>query len=226
MAIIATPVKISKEPSYINLEISDEEIKLLRKIFEILESDPLANDFLEPVDYVALNILDYPKIITNPMDLGTVKKNLHAYIYPTFKEFLDDINLIWKNCRTYNQPGSDIVKMANHCEKIFNKNLDRIFKNYKSKKVTRNNESEKLTPAEKVRFAEIIRTQNNETLQQIVKLILKEAPKAIDDSDSEKFQIKLGGIDYRVYDLIIKLIESYMNKEKEKEKKGGDSAKK
>ena len=223
MSIIVTPTKISKEPSYLHLELGDEEIKLLRKIFEILENDPLAYDFLEPVDYVALNILDYPKIITNPMDLGTVKKNLHSYVYPTFKEFLDDINLIWKNCRTYNQPGSDIVKMANHCEKIFNKNLDKLFKNYKSKKITRN-EGEKLTPSEKVKFAELIRTQNNETLQQIVKLILKEAPKAIDDSDSEKFQIKLGGIDYRVYDKIIKLIENYINKEKEK--KGKDSEKK
>ena len=81
-----------------------------------------------------------------------------------------------------------------------------------------------MTPSEKVKFAELIRTQNNETLQQIVKLILKEAPKAIDDSDSEKFQIKLGGIDYRVYDMIIKLIENYINKEKEK--KGKDSEKK
>ena len=218
MSLMITPTKTPKEPPYLNLEIGDEEIKILHKIFEILEEDPLAYDFLEPVDYVALNILDFPKIITHPMDLGTVKKKLYDYAYPTFKEFLDDINLIWKNCRTYNQQGSDIVKMANHCEKIFNKNLERLFKNYKNKKVVRG-EGEKLSASDKVKFAEIIRTQNNETLQQIVKLILKEAPKAIDDSDSGKFMIKLGGIDYRVYDLIIKLIENYMNKEKEKEKK-------
>ena len=217
MSIITTPTKTQKDPPYLSLEIGNEEIKILHKIFEILEGDPLAYDFLEPVDYVALNILDYPKIITNPMDLGTVKKNLYAYTYPTMKEFLDDINLIWRNCRTYNQPGSDIVKMANHCEKIFNKNLEKLFKNYKSKKIIRG-DGEKLSSSDKVKFAEIIRTQNNETLQQIVKLILKEAPKAIDDSDSGKFMIKLGGIDYRVYDLIIKLIENYMNKEKEKEK--------
>ena len=126
MSIITTPTKTQKDPPYLSLEIGNEEIKILHKIFEILEGDPLAYDFLEPVDYVALNILDYPKIITNPMDLGTVKKNLYAYTYPTMKEFLDDINLIWRNCRTYNQPGSDIVKMANHCEKIFNK----IWKNF------------------------------------------------------------------------------------------------
>ena len=173
MSSSVTPAKL-KEPPYLKVEIGDSEIKLLEKVFEVIEKDPLAFDFLEPVDYIGLNILDYPKIITHPMDLGTVKKNLLEHKYINFKEFLDDINLIWSNCRTYNLPGSDIVKMANHCEKIFNKNLDKIFRNYNKKKVNKN-DNEKLTPNEKVRFAEIIRQQTNETLQQIVKLLLKEA---------------------------------------------------
>ena len=208
----------TKEPAYYKIELGEEEKKKLDKIFETMENDGQAIDFLAPVDYIGLGIPDYPTIITNPMDLGTVKKNLDNGEYKIFQDFMNDINLIWKNCKTYNQPGSDIVKMANHCEKIFNKNLEKLFKNYKSKKIIRG-DGEKLSSSDKVKFAEIIRTQNNETLQQIVKLILKEAPKAIDDSDSGKFMIKLGGIDYRVYDLIIKLIENYMNKEKEKEKK-------
>ena len=210
MSTSATPIKL-KEPSYLKMEIKDEEIKLLVKIFEILEKDPLAFDFLEPVDYIALNILDYPKIITNPMDLGTVKKNLLEYKYSNFKDFLDDINLIWKNCRTYNLPGSEIVKMANHCEKIFNKNLDKSFKNYNKIKKINRNENDKLTADEKVKLAEIIKQQANETLQQVIKLLLKEAPKAIDDSDSEKFKIKLDSIEYKVHDMIIKLIDNSSN---------------
>ena len=210
MSTSVTPIKF-KEPSYLKMEIGDDEIKLLEKIFEIVEKDPLAFDFLEPVDYIALNILDYPKIITNPMDLGTVKKNLLEYKYTNFKDFLDDINLIWRNCRTYNLPGSDIVKMANHCEKLFNKNLDKSFKNYNKIKKINKNENGKLTAEEKVKFAEIIKQQANETLQQIIKLLLKEAPKAIDDSDSEKFKIKLDYIEYKVHDMIIKLIDNCSN---------------
>ena len=210
MSTSVTPTKL-KEPSYLKMEIGEEEIKLLGKIFEIVEKDPLAFDFLEPVDYIALNILDYPKIITNPMYLGTLKKNLLEYKYSNFKAFLDDINLIWKNCRTYNLPGSDIVKMANHCEKIFNKNLDKTFKNYNKIKRINRNENDKLTAEEKVKFAEIIKQQGNETLQQIIKLLLKEAPKAIDDSDSEKFKIKLDSIEYKVHDMIIKLIDNSSN---------------
>ena len=200
-----------KEPSYLKMEIGEEEIKMMGKVFEVVEKDPLAYDFLEPVDYIALGILDYPKIITNPMDLGTVKRKLYDYKYPTFEELLEDINLIWKNCRTYNQPGSDIVKMANHCEKIFSKNFDKVFKNYSNNKKAVKNENEKLSAGEKVKFAEIIRQQSNGTLQKIVKLLLKEAPKVIDDSDSEKFQIKLDLIEYKIYEMIIKLIESANN---------------
>ena len=66
----------SKEPAYYKNEITDEEIIKLEKIFDIIEKDRKSYEFLEPVDYVGLNILDYPKIITHPMDLGTLKKNL------------------------------------------------------------------------------------------------------------------------------------------------------
>ena len=210
MSTSVTPTKL-KEPSYLKLEMGEEEIKLVEKVFEIIEKDPLAFDFLEPVDYISLNILDYPKIITNPMDLGTVKKKLLNHDYSNFREFIEDVNLIWNNCRTYNLPGSDIVKMANHCEKVFNKNMDKTFKNYNKIKKINKTENEKLTPNEKVKFADIIRQQTNETLQQIIKLLLKEAPRAIDDTDSEKFQIKLDSIEYKIYEMIIKLIENCNN---------------
>ena len=64
----------SKEPAYYKNEINEEDIKKLEKIFDTMEKDSQAYEFLAPVDYIALNILDYPKIITHPMDLGTVKK--------------------------------------------------------------------------------------------------------------------------------------------------------
>ena len=214
MSSSVIPIKV-KEPAYLKVEIGENEIKLLEKIFEIMEKDQLAFEFLEPVDYIGLNILDYPKIIKYPMDLGTVKKHLLEHKYTNFMELLDDVNLIWSNCRTYNLPGSDIVRMANHCEKLFNKNLDKTFKNYHKMKKVNKNDNEKLTANEKVRFAEIIRQQTNETLQKIVKLLLKEAPKAIDDSDSEKFQIRLDSIEYKIHDMVINLIENCNNNDKE-----------
>ncbi len=40
----------------------------------------------EPVDWKALNILDYPKKVKNPMDLGTIRKKLHNSEYHTIEE--------------------------------------------------------------------------------------------------------------------------------------------
>ena len=53
----------------------DEEAKLQQLLSGLINAyDSLA--FREPVDWKALNLMDYPTIITNPMDLGTVKKNI------------------------------------------------------------------------------------------------------------------------------------------------------
>lgn len=200
----------SKEPPYLKNEITDDDIKLLTKVFEGMENYNQAAEFLAPVDYVALNLPDYPTIIKNPMDLGTAKNKLLKGEYDTFEDLLKDIDLIWTNCRTYNLPGSEIVKMANHCEKNFKKLMDKNFKNYQNKSSTKNNKNEniKLTVAEKTNLVEKIREQNNDTLTQIVKMLLKEAPKAVEDIDSEKLQIKVDYLDRKMYDNIINLIES------------------
>ena len=199
----------SKEPAYYKNEITDEEIKKLEKIFDTIERDNQAYEFLAPVDYVALNILDYPKIITHPMDLGTVKKNLLNGEYKIFQDFMSDLNLIWKNCRTYNLPGSEIVKMANHCDKKMKSLIDKQFKNYKGKGDTSKtkNENSSLTLSDKSKLIESIRGQSNEGLTQIVKIILKECPKGIEDIDNEKLQIKIDLLDYRTYDLINHYLE-------------------
>ena len=210
----------SKEPAYYKNEINEEEIKKLEKIFDTMEKDSQAYEFLQPVDYIALNILDYPKVISHPMDLGTVKKNLLNGEYKIFQDIMSDISLIWKNCRTYNLPGSEIVKMANHCDKKIKQLIDKQFKNYQNKGTNKNkNENNTLTLAEKTKLIENIREQPNEGLTQIVKIILKECPKGIEDIDSEKLQIKVDLLDKKTYDLINQFLEknnSPANNEKSK----------
>ena len=55
-----------------------------------------------PVDPVALNIPNYPSVITRPMDLGTIEKKLKANEYPTPQAVLDDFTLMVQNARTFN----------------------------------------------------------------------------------------------------------------------------
>ena len=214
----------SKDPAYYKNEINEEEIKKLEKIFETMEKDSQAYEFLQPVDYIALNILDYPKVISHPMDLGTVKKNLLNGEYKIFQDIMSDISLIWKNCRTYNLPGSEIVKMANHCDKKIKQLIDKQFKNYQNKggSTKNKNENSTLTLSEKTKLIESIREQPNEGLTQIVKIILKECPKGIEDIDSEKLQIKVDLLDKKTFDSINQYLEknnSSSNNDKSKSSK-------
>ena len=217
----------SKEPAYYKTEISDEEKKKLEKVFDTIEKDVQAYEFLNPVDYIGLNILDYPKIITHPMDLGTVKKNLFNGDYKTMQDFMSDINLIWQNCRTYNLPGSEIVKMANHCDKRFRQLVDKQFKNYRNKaeSIKSKSSNTSLSLEEKTKLIEGIKEQSNEGLTQIVKIILKECPKGIEDIDNEKLQIKIDLLDYRTYELINQYLEKNNSGNMTNNEKGKSSKK-
>lgn len=55
---------------------------------------------------LALGLIDYPQIIKTPMDLGTVKKNLKNNKYKYVEETIQDIQLVWDNCKKYNAEGS------------------------------------------------------------------------------------------------------------------------
>jgi hypothetical protein len=70
---------------------------------------PEAFPFNEPVDPVKLGIPDYFEVITHPMDFSTIKKNLDTEQYHTFTEFIADVNLVFRNARTYNPSGNDLV---------------------------------------------------------------------------------------------------------------------
>ncbi|XP_071392193.1 bromodomain testis-specific protein [Centroberyx affinis] len=75
--------------------------------------------FRQPVDAVALHLPDYYAIITNPMDLGTIKKRLQNNYYWKGLECIQDFNAMFTNCYMYNRPTDDIVYMAQNLEKLF-----------------------------------------------------------------------------------------------------------
>ncbi|KAJ3370177.1 histone acetyltransferase [Kappamyces sp. JEL0680] len=81
--------------------------------------------------FLTSGVADYYDIIKNPMgnarplmlDLRTLDENVESDKYQTADQFIDDVNLIWTNCRTYNQDGSTYVKCANRLEKWFKERL-------------------------------------------------------------------------------------------------------
>ncbi len=50
--------------------------------------------------------------LQNPMDLGTIHARLSKGRYPSAEAVWADIQLVWRNCRTYNEAGSEVFKAA------------------------------------------------------------------------------------------------------------------
>ena len=77
--------------------------------------------FLEPVDPIKLNIPDYPTIIKNPMDFGTIKSNLSSNKYQKMDEFIRDIHLVFDNCFLYNGENSYVSGLCKQVKEEFKK---------------------------------------------------------------------------------------------------------
>ncbi|CAJ1955299.1 unnamed protein product [Cylindrotheca closterium] len=87
----------------------------MRLILARLISHPQHNKkglFNNPVDAEALGLVDYNKIIAEPMDLGTVKRRLHGLSYKSRSEVAREIRLVFTNAMTYNPPPNIVHKCA------------------------------------------------------------------------------------------------------------------
>ena len=106
----------------------DDEVKLkLQNILSSLTSLKESSEFLEPVDFIKYNIPDYPKVIKYPRDLNLIKYRLENNIYKTLQEFVNDVQLVWDNCHTYNPPKNQITQCARICEQKFKNEFNKIF---------------------------------------------------------------------------------------------------
>lgn len=84
-----TSRRVSRTPSYLIKDIGNDGtahlthglrrcVTLLRSVMGVRGKSEW---FLEPVDYVKLALVDYPRIIKRPMDLGTIRKKLEGGTY-------------------------------------------------------------------------------------------------------------------------------------------------
>ncbi|XP_028318100.1 bromodomain-containing protein 2-like isoform X2 [Gouania willdenowi] len=98
------------------------ELQLCRNILKDLLSkkhSAYAWPFYKPVDVKALQLHDYHDIITQPMDLSTVKKKLERREYQDVQSFASDVRLIFSNCYEYNSPSEEVNTLARKLESVF-----------------------------------------------------------------------------------------------------------
>ncbi|CDS01242.1 hypothetical protein [Sporisorium scitamineum] len=142
------PASAPSKPYDGPLEMTAAQLKFAQSTLKSLKSRREAIAFLAPVDPVALGIPQYPQIITNPMDFGTIdiKLALTALVlkpnskpgdkakqapqwgldpskdaYRRMDDFENDVRLVFYNCATFNGPESPYTQNARVLEAAFNK---------------------------------------------------------------------------------------------------------
>lgn len=208
---------IQKKDPYINIK------KVLSELFECEDSI----NFREPVDYKKLGLFDYPIIIKNPMDLSTIKKKLKLKKYKKIQDFVDDVQTIWENCKSYNVEGSAIckeaLKMEKHAKRLFKKYLNMKKIHEKKNNITKINNSPNpqittndvfyqkscnLSEENKGKLGSLMNNANQEVLFKVVELIRNEAPQKIRIISEEAFSILLEELPQACIEKILELKSS------------------
>ncbi|KAI8974697.1 Bromodomain-containing protein [Pilobolus umbonatus] len=113
----------SPSPTPYKTNMTRDQLKYCGAIMRNLKKHRDAGPFLHPVDYVKLNVPDYPKIIKHPMDLSTVDRKLNSGEYDTVEDFIADIRLVFNNCFKFNGPEAMISMLCQNVESAFEKSL-------------------------------------------------------------------------------------------------------
>ena len=107
-------------------QITEEDKKIITEIINFIKLDPKSIPFLYPVD-TKINS-DYLRIIkNNPMDISTIEKKLAKNEYALVQDVINDIKLIWYNCRIYNYENSEIYQFSDYLEKLADKKFEKYY---------------------------------------------------------------------------------------------------
>jgi len=87
------------------------------KILQTLKSRQESIYFRAPVDPALDHAPDYHEIIALPMDLQTIEKKINKS-FGFYREFYNDLNLIWSNAELYNGADSQVTKYARTLDKL------------------------------------------------------------------------------------------------------------
>ncbi|CEG37071.1 Transcription initiation factor TFIID, subunit BDF1 and related bromodomain proteins [Plasmopara halstedii] len=83
-----------------------------------LLKEEAADLFSRPVNPELDGCPDYLSVITHPMDLGTIRSRVESNYYQKWNLFKEEVELVWRNCRTFNAPDTLVVQFANELSKL------------------------------------------------------------------------------------------------------------
>mmetsp|Transcript_12922 Transcript_12922/g.15438 ORF Transcript_12922/g.15438 Transcript_12922/m.15438 type:complete len:759 (-) Transcript_12922:146-2422(-) len=110
--------RVRRLPTHLQEVADDKPVRLnehLRKCLTILREmikNPSAHWFAQPVDWRFFGLLDYPKIIKEPMDFATIKNRVESGDISSAEDFKKAMFLVFRNAMTYNSKRDNIVHIA------------------------------------------------------------------------------------------------------------------
>ncbi|RUS80711.1 hypothetical protein EGW08_011534 [Elysia chlorotica] len=113
--------------------LTDAEAKMCERILLDLFCHPSSVPFQEPVN--RLQVPNYYKIITQPMDFTQIKFKLqrqHSHHYQSVKAYLWDLRQVFINCAIYNKAGSEVGKAGKIVRSLFEALVARLTPQYLS----------------------------------------------------------------------------------------------
>ncbi|OLY81274.1 SWR1 complex bromodomain subunit bdf1 [Smittium mucronatum] len=122
-------VKKSQAPIVPDLQAQLKSCNMIIKELFKKQYQDIAFYFYEPVDYVSLKIPNYPKIITNPMDLGTISAKLTNNQYQSIHDFYNDVKLVFQNCYKFNPKKHPVHIAGKSLEAVFDGKWTEYFGN-------------------------------------------------------------------------------------------------
>ncbi len=161
------------------------------------------------------------------------QSNLKQGKYASVINILSDIDLIWKNCMTYNIEGSEIYRMAEYMQKLTNRLVEKAFKNLHISKSTQpeitgksnhiiSNTMKKvnLTSPEflqvsledKISLNNKVNSLKESDLETLIRYILKEYPIALEDVDETRLQVRLEFLSKEAFNKVNKLVSDLQSK--------------
>lgn len=175
-----------------------EEMQQCYDCLKAVMSKHEASPFLEPVDWKLYGLPDYPEIIKNPMDLGTIEKSLFAGKFTTADDFAKEVRLVWANAQTYNRRDSDIYKTSENLSKVFERKFQKLSKATKkttTQKRKRNGDSQReVTRGDRVKFSNLVNQLSSEELGHIVQILVQQCPGCLHEEEKE-IDIEVNNID-------------------------------
>ncbi|KAL3664993.1 hypothetical protein V7S43_010168 [Phytophthora oleae] len=97
------------------------KIKCCGFVLKLLRAKEIASPFNQPVDAELYPDYYSSGDITEPMDLGTITEKIEDEDYENddVDSFVDDVQLVWRNCYTYNSLKAEISNLAQKLSVIF-----------------------------------------------------------------------------------------------------------